>query len=207
MSKKLEPTTCSGRTLFAEGSPAKTSAPQDAERALKESDQDSGGSMRESFARWCPDSLSWKTSQRSLFGGLTLYSDRWPRSGTMLCGTVYRLNPSAPITGGIACSLSPGQFPTPTSARYGTGQNGKRGNGTTFKGKGSPSLDTMATQGRWPTPLARDYKDTGRPEVLAKYAHKKRLACSVAASNPHQRGSLNPTWVEWLMGFPIGWTD
>jgi hypothetical protein len=20
-------------------------------------------------------------------------------------------------------------------------------------------------------------------------------------------GSLNPTWVEWLMGFPIGWTD
>ncbi len=20
-------------------------------------------------------------------------------------------------------------------------------------------------------------------------------------------GSLNPEWVEWLMGFPIGWTD
>ena len=20
-------------------------------------------------------------------------------------------------------------------------------------------------------------------------------------------GQLNPTWVEWLMGFPIGWTD
>ena len=20
-------------------------------------------------------------------------------------------------------------------------------------------------------------------------------------------GSLNPTWVEWLMGYPIGWTD
>jgi DNA (cytosine-5)-methyltransferase 1 len=20
-------------------------------------------------------------------------------------------------------------------------------------------------------------------------------------------GSLNPTWVEWLMGFPDGWTD
>jgi DNA (cytosine-5)-methyltransferase 1 len=20
-------------------------------------------------------------------------------------------------------------------------------------------------------------------------------------------GSLNPTWVEWLMGFPTGWTD
>jgi len=20
-------------------------------------------------------------------------------------------------------------------------------------------------------------------------------------------GALNPTWVEWLMGFPLGWTD
>jgi hypothetical protein len=20
-------------------------------------------------------------------------------------------------------------------------------------------------------------------------------------------GSLNPDWVEWLMGFPVGWTD
>lgn len=20
-------------------------------------------------------------------------------------------------------------------------------------------------------------------------------------------GKLNPTWVEWLMGFPLGWTD
>lgn len=20
-------------------------------------------------------------------------------------------------------------------------------------------------------------------------------------------GHLNPTWVEWLMGFPLGWTD
>ena len=21
------------------------------------------------------------------------------------------------------------------------------------------------------------------------------------------RGALNPTWVEWLMGWPLGWTD
>jgi len=30
------------------------------------------------------------------------------------------------------------------------------------------------------------------------------------SGNPYQiqnRGMLNPTWVEWLMGFPIGWTD
>ena len=27
---------------------------------------------------------------------------------------------------------------------------------------------------------------------------------SMAAGNG---GQLNPTWVEWLMGFPLGWTD
>jgi hypothetical protein len=25
--------------------------------------------------------------------------------------------------------------------------------------------------------------------------------------NVAARGTLNPDWVEWLMGFPIGWTD
>lgn len=34
---------------------------------------------------------------------------------------------------------------------------------------------------KWPTPTARDYKDTGDLKKLAKYSHKKRLACSVAA--------------------------
>jgi len=24
---------------------------------------------------------------------------------------------------------------------------------------------------------------------------------------PHSSGSLNPAWVEWLMGYPSGWTD
>jgi hypothetical protein len=34
-----------------------------------------------------------------------------------------------------------------------------------------------------------------------------RLAEEVAREAPTIGGSLNPTWVEWLMGFPLGWTD
>ena len=30
------------------------------------------------------------------------------------------------------------------------------------------------------------------------------LATAIARTNG---GALNPTWVEWLMGFPLGWTD
>lgn len=30
---------------------------------------------------------------------------------------------------------------------------------------------------------------------------------TVAAQDSGQSGRLNPEWVEWLMGWPIGWTD
>jgi hypothetical protein len=48
----------------------------------------------------------------------------------------------------------------------------------------------------WPTPSANE--------------HKYRLKGSSQASknlNALHGGKLNPTWVEWLMGFPTGWTD
>lgn len=207
MSEKQEPTTSSRSMSFVGDSPAKTSAWQERAQDLTEPDRDCGQNTRALFASFDPDTSSWKTSQRCLVGGWVEFSETWPRAGMMQSGTAYRLPPSAPIIGGIASSLSPGHFPTPTAQRYGTGQNGQRGDGTTFKGKGSPSLDTMARYNLWPTPTARDWKDTGDPQKLAQYEHKKRLACSVAASDTSKPGSLSPTWVEWLQGFPIGWTD
>ena len=119
-----------------------------------------------SFALWTDldqQPSYWRTSQPSLLGDWTVYSERWPRSGMMLSGTAYLL---------------------PTLAHR--------------------TAVTASTS--WPTPLARDYKDSGDWRKLAKYAHKKRLGCSVAASDKTS-GGLNPTWVEWLMGFPEGWTD
>tara|TARA_Y100001938_G_scaffold27551_1_gene37131 strand:- start:771 stop:1196 length:426 start_codon:yes stop_codon:yes gene_type:complete len=59
----------------------------------------------------------------------------------------------------------------------------------------------------WPTPRQRDYKDTGNPENWAKRDFgDKTLRMAVAEGEPTV-GSLNPEWVEWLMGFPIGHTD
>tara|TARA_Y100000593_G_scaffold52177_2_gene98038 strand:- start:443 stop:736 length:294 start_codon:yes stop_codon:yes gene_type:complete len=55
---------------------------------------------------------------------------------------------------------------------------------------------------RFPTPDANCWKNgergtgTGGGEQLSNHA--------VA---PQSGGQLNPTWVEWLMGFPDGWTD
>jgi hypothetical protein len=57
-----------------------------------------------------------------------------------------------------------------------------------------------------PTPTARDYKGARKPETLKKAGRNENnsLPDKVAA---RQKGTLNPNWVEWLMGYPPGWTD
>ena len=52
--------------------------------------------------------------------------------------------------------------------------------------------------GKWPTPTAHNAKEGAFP---AEYNRKTlTLAAEVG-------GKLNPSWVEWLMGWPLGWTD
>ena len=50
----------------------------------------------------------------------------------------------------------------------------------------------------WPTPTAQDAKNNGGSSQHSR--NTKPLNAEVG-------GSLNPQWVEWLMGYPIGWTD
>ena len=64
--------------------------------------------------------------------------------------------------------------------------------------------------GLWPTPQASDHRDRGcleDPSVQRRIRIGKQIGLSVAVKKVRGRGTLNPTWVEWLMGFPLGWTD
>ena len=60
----------------------------------------------------------------------------------------------------------------------------------------------------WPTPTAwlgrRPAHATGDP---ARYFNPERSNDLSDAVAIQTGGSLNPMWVEWLMGFPEGWTD
>jgi len=49
----------------------------------------------------------------------------------------------------------------------------------------------------WPTPAARDYRDCAAP---AEYERNTPTTASIVG------GSLNPQFVEWLMGYPMDWT-
>ena len=60
----------------------------------------------------------------------------------------------------------------------------------------------------WPTATARDYKGGRMPETLAKAGRNETNSLPDAVNaQMGKTGSLNPQWVEWLMGYPEGWTD
>ena len=62
-------------------------------------------------------------------------------------------------------------------------------------GKESGSLPGIQT---YPTPTCQDAKNNGSPSQKRRRTPPLNAVCG---------GPLNPGFVEWLMGWPIGWTD
>jgi hypothetical protein len=91
---------------------------------------------------------------------------------------------------GIDLSSNVRIFPTPTI--HG---NYNRKGATVGSGDG---LETFVKL--YPTPTCNDSKNNNPPSQRTENGrHSDQLNVAVG-------GALNPDWVEWLMGFPIGWT-
>ena len=61
---------------------------------------------------------------------------------------------------------------------------------------------------KWPTLQASDNRDRGNLGSLATLRRKEKgKQISLGQSVSDISGALNPPWVEWLMGWPLGWTD
>ena len=63
---------------------------------------------------------------------------------------------------------------------------------------------------RLPTPTSRDWKDSGDNMNYKKAAEKKRLAGVLNHTHSDLTGedmTLNPAFLEEMMGFPVGWTQ
>ena len=161
--------------------------------------------------------------QLCLVGEWDEFSETLPRSGMMRNGSVFQLPPLVRLTGGGS-----GLWPTPITAD--AGQN--RGAPLKYKG-GNLSLTGAARQwptphancstgagrqGRdggdnlqtavamWPTPTGRDWKD-GSAKACANVPSNGLLGREVFRDGTNNVGSLNPAWVEFLMGLPTGFTD
>lgn len=86
-------------------------------------------------------------------------------------------------------------------------QSGTTRNGIAYRLPPLALRTNESESGLWPTPRASEWKGTG---PIGSKSQAYRLARSYldatvqAASG--KTGKLNPEWIDWLMGFPIGWT-
>jgi hypothetical protein len=99
-------------TLFAGASHVRTYLTLDDVPGLQASARDYGLTSADSLATYDRDTRSWRTSQGSLFGGLTEFLATWPMSGTTRNGTAYRRRPLAPRT----YERASGFLPTPVAS-------------------------------------------------------------------------------------------
>jgi hypothetical protein len=194
---------CATILQSAGGSHVRTFQPPEKAPASPENEADSGLNSLESFARFDPETSSWKTRQCSLDGGLESYSETWPRWGTMRCGAAWAQNTPLlirEIDARIMSEIASGylrRWPTPTVCG-----NYNR------KGASKSSGYGLATRvRRFPTPTACMSKGSSPAALKRKDGTSRagdRLDHNVMESHG---GQLNPEWVEWLMGWPIGHTD
>ena len=169
---------------------AKTSQLPERELESRASDQACGNTWQGSSEKWSQLSLLLKTPQCSEQEGLALSSMTLTRWGSMQSGDVSQLQPLAPITKETECGL----WPSPNARDW------KDSGGSQGKRK-SPNLGTVV---HWPTPRTKGMcGGSGSWDLLNKNTTMEE-ARQMGAGNG---GKLNPTWVEWLMGWPLGWTD
>ncbi len=187
------------------------------------------------FTYYDRNTSCWRTSALSLpllLDGLDTTSDefsgRWPTSGTMLNGMCSELRMQStlkailpPMGGPVSSSSRGGAWPTPTvrgnhnRKREGTASgdglvtavkrwptpkssDADRGDCPGERRRRSPALISAVKMKPWPTPLSSDWK-SGKASAATRGKNSRPLREQVG-------DTLNPDWVEPLMGFPVGWT-
>ena len=178
---------------FQEAFRAKTSASPEGATDSTESEAECGGTWRGWLAKFDPDSCSWKTAQCSLFGAEPESLQTLPRSGMTRGGLLWERPMSERRTNATGFGL----WPTPTASSNGPGKdlNNPRG---VQQGNALATAVVWAANGKFTTPTAHNWKETNAPSESER--NTPTLAAQVG-------GKLNPAWVEWLMGWPVGWTD
>ena len=185
-------------TWFLAGSRARTSAALERAQASTANAPACGEKWRESSVRYDLDSSSWKIHRCLWEEDLPWSSVTLPRWGMTRSGVVYQ-HPTLerPISATVYGLL----LPTPSASHCET-RPSKTWNPKSQSGR---SLGCMAATGMWPTPRSCSAMAA---TITDKGDRFPNLETVIANRHPETvGGQLNPTWVEWLMGWSLGWTD
>ena len=190
-------------TLYLEDFLVPTSVPQKKEqKELMEKPLECGEKWRASFAKYDQDSASWKTHQCSLLGDLDEFSETWPQWGLMRDGECWEQRTLEQTIRGTEFGLLEQMWPTPCATDYkGSGKTG------TLRDRLDYAAERGATKSKnytWPTPRTKGMCGGSGAWAQLKANTTIEEARAMGAGNG---GKLNPMWVEWLMGWPLGWTS
>lgn len=145
-----------------------------------------------SFAKWNPDTSSWRTSQLTFPGLGDESSVTWPRAGGVSNGTAYLRLPLALRTSAIVYSLSLHEEWLQNMVLEGR-------------------LAMLASSGLLPTPTRGDSNGSGSAGYSTASGRSEGTTLSDSIDGPRLGRSmerrLNPAFVEWMLGLPVEWTS
>jgi hypothetical protein len=153
------------------------------------------------LANYDQNTQSWRMYEATLLSDSPPFLETWPPSGMTRNGKLFPLPQLAHHIEETE-SLS---WPTPRVT--GSGEDisivqERFKNGLKYKSRLEEAVAL------WPTMTANGMGSTGHRELLNKRISSGDITPDekrqMSAGNG---GRLNPTWVEWLMGFPLEWTD
>jgi len=187
---------------------AKTSQPQEKVMDLMVKDQGCGITWRGWLAKYDHNLSLWKTPQCSLLEEEQESLEILPRWGMTRDGLLWEQPILAQITNGTGFGFWE-SWSTPTTMDHLPPKSEKalmkeatidRPN----RSRPTNLRDQVSNMQNWPTPrTAGMCGGTGSWELLNKNTTKEEARLMGAGNG----GKLNPMWVEWLMGWPLGWTD
>jgi hypothetical protein len=173
-------------TLFAADTLANLSRPQANEKA-KTTPATYGLGLENVLAFLDPVTQYWKMYKGTCLLAELPSLEKLPSSGMTQNGVLYRQKAWARLTDETACLL----WPTPVASDW-------KPRGPNSKHQGV--WEVVRTRSNlWPTPTT---VDTFTPK-----SRSNPTLGDAARKADGNNGKLNPTWIEWLMGFPLGWTD
>jgi len=169
---------------------------------------------------------SWKTVQCSLLEDLEEFSETFPRWGWVQNGALYPLPTLVQTISVKEFGLEPNNetfFHMPNTTGMDGGSNSRKALKKRLKWPTPQARDHKGSSGRsntgqeldlptkvklWPTPTANMHKGSG--PTLIRNDGKDRSWDSLHYAVEQVTdigGTLNPTWVEWLMNWPINWSN
>lgn len=129
--------------------------------------------------------------QARMDGSLVEFSQTWCQAGIVSNGRAYRLSRLVRRISARGSLLLPTMRASESGKyQYQHGDHGKK------------ALTLTGYVALYPTPTVGDSKANGSPSN-----HRRSERGFSPLLSDIANGKLNPQWVEWLMGFPQGWTD